>query len=114
MTKKSRVVEFTSAFKRNLRRLSKKYRSIRSDIEPVIQQIIDYETPGDQVPATGYAIFKVRIKNSDTNKGKRGGYRMIYYLETADRVLLLTIYSKSDQGDVSANRLKEIVESYES
>ena len=32
-------VEFTTEFKRNLRALSKKYRHIRSDIQPVIGQI---------------------------------------------------------------------------
>ena len=114
MTKKARLVEFTPAFKRNLRRLSKKYRSVRSDIEPVVEQLIAYETPGDQVPGTGYAIYKVRVQNSDARKGKRGGYRVIYYLTTVDKVLLLTIYSKSEQGDVSIDKIKEIVESLES
>ena len=109
MTSKTRTVEFTPEFKRNLRRLSKKYRSIRSDIEPVIDQLLANELPGDQIPGTGYTIYKVRVKNSDTRKGKSGGYRLIYYLLRVDHAILLTIYSKLDQGDITAKRLKEII-----
>lgn len=43
-------VEFTPEFKRNLRALSKKYRHIRSDIQPVIGQLEAGEIIGDQVP----------------------------------------------------------------
>ncbi len=32
-------VEFTPEFKRNLRTLARKYRQIRSDVEPVINQL---------------------------------------------------------------------------
>jgi len=32
-------VEFTPEFKRNLRALSRKYHHLRSDLEPVIQQL---------------------------------------------------------------------------
>jgi len=32
-------VEFTPEFKRNLRALSKKYRHIRSDVQPVIDRL---------------------------------------------------------------------------
>jgi len=53
-------VEFTPEFKRNLRALSKKYRHIRSDFQPVIDQLQAGEVMGDQVPGTHYTIFKVQ------------------------------------------------------
>ena len=71
-------ISFTLEFKRNLRALAKKYRSIRSDIQPLIDQLSAGELPGDQVPGTNLTIFKVRLKNSDIQKGKRSGYRCIY------------------------------------
>jgi len=43
-------ISFTLEFKRNLRALSKKYRSIRSDIQPLIDNLLAGELPGDQVP----------------------------------------------------------------
>jgi mRNA-degrading endonuclease RelE of RelBE toxin-antitoxin system len=52
----------------------------------------------------------LRIANSDARRGKSGGYRTIYYLPSAERVVLLTIYSKSDQADISAKEIGRIIE----
>lgn len=41
------LVEVTAKFKRNLRILAKKYRSIRNDIQPIIEQLQAGELPGD-------------------------------------------------------------------
>jgi len=102
-------VEYTPEFKRNLRALAKKYRHIRSDVQPVIDQLRAGEIIGDQVPRTRYTIFKVRVRNSDIRKGKRSGYRLIYHLKTPTNVILVTIYSKLDQVDVSAEQIRRIL-----
>jgi mRNA-degrading endonuclease RelE of RelBE toxin-antitoxin system len=72
-------IAFTPEFKRNLRGLSKKYPHIRSDVQPVIEQIQRGEFIGDQVQGTGYTIFKVRIHNSDLSRGKSGSYRNLLF-----------------------------------
>ncbi|HEY7492339.1 MAG TPA: type II toxin-antitoxin system RelE/ParE family toxin [Candidatus Tectomicrobia bacterium] len=102
-------VEFTPEFKRNIRQLAKKYRHLQADVEPVIAQLEAGQTPGTQIPRTGYPVFKVRVKNSDIQKGKRSGYRMIYYLKTPETVRLITIYSKTEQGDVAAEQIRRII-----
>lgn len=102
-------VGFTPEFKRNVRALSKKYRHIRDDIEPLIIDIQNGLLPGDQVTGTGYTIFKVRIPNRDVRKGKSGGYRLIYYLQTKADIILITIYSKAEQSDISASQIRRIV-----
>jgi mRNA-degrading endonuclease RelE of RelBE toxin-antitoxin system len=102
-------LEFAPDFKRNLRGLAKKYRHIRSDIEPMIGRLQAGEILGDQVPGTSHAIFKVRVTNSDTRKGKRSGYRLIYHLAGNRRIILVAIYSKLDQGDIPANRIRRIL-----
>jgi mRNA-degrading endonuclease RelE of RelBE toxin-antitoxin system len=91
-------VEASPTFNRNLRALAKKYRSIRNDIQPVIEQLQQGELPGDQISGVGYAIFKLRVRNSDAQKGKSGGYRLIYYVKTATGIILLTVYSVSRQA----------------
>ncbi len=106
-------VEFTPEFKRNLRALSKKYRHIRSDIQPVIGQLEAGEFIGDQVPRVQYTIFKVRVRNSDIRKGKRSGYRLIYHLKSPKNVILVTLYSKLDQSDISAMQIKRIIAEFE-
>lgn len=64
-------IAFTPEFKRNLRGLAKKYPHIRSDVQPIIEQIQRGEFIGDQVQGTGYTIFKVRIRNSDVSRAAR-------------------------------------------
>ncbi|TAH15619.1 MAG: hypothetical protein EAZ09_23650 [Oscillatoriales cyanobacterium] len=74
------AIELTPRFQRDLRTLAKRYRNIRNDIQPVIEQLQAGELPGSRIPGMEYEIFKVRIKNSDIQKGKSAGYRAIYYL----------------------------------
>jgi mRNA-degrading endonuclease RelE of RelBE toxin-antitoxin system len=111
---KAIAVRFTPEFKRNLRALSKKYRHIRSDVEPVIEQIEAGDFVGDQIPGTGHTIFKVRVRNSDIRKGKSAGYRLIYCLKTPADAVLVTVYSKSEQSDISSARIRRIVNEFES
>lgn len=101
---------YSGAFKRQLRQLAKRYRHIHSDLQPVLDELQAGDTPGDQVPGTGYALYKVRIPNRDARRGRSGGYRVIYYLQTGSDRLLVTIYSKSDQADVAAAELRKIIE----
>jgi mRNA-degrading endonuclease RelE of RelBE toxin-antitoxin system len=103
------AISFTLEFKRNLRALSKKYRSIRSDVQPLIDRLQSGELPGDQVSGVSLTVFKVRLQNSDNKKGKRSGYRCIYYLKTDAEIILVTIYSKSEQSDVSTARIRSVL-----
>ena len=106
-------IRFTPEFKRNLRGLSRRYPNIRSDIQPVIEKLQAGEIAGDQIPRVGYTLFKIRVRNSNIPKGKSSGYRLIYYLRTADQIILITIYSKSDQSDVTAAQIRRIIAEYE-
>ena len=106
-------VEYTPEFKRNLRALAKKYRYIRSDVQPIIDRLQAGEVIGDQVSGTRYAIFKVRVRNSDIRKGKRSGYRLIYHLKTPTSIVLVTIYSKLDQADISAEQIRRILREFD-
>lgn len=102
-------IRYTAEFKRNLRHLAKRYRRIRRDIDPVLAELQAGRIVGTQVPGIGETLFKVRVRNSDAQRGKSGGYRLIYYLARRDRIILVTIYSKSDQGDVTAAQIRRIL-----
>jgi len=106
-------IRFTSEFKRNLRALAKKYRHIRSDIQPIINEIGNGNFIGNQIPGTKeYVIFKVRVKNTDIRKGKSSGYRFIYYLKTYNDIFLITLYSKNEQSDISSEQLRRILKKH--
>ena len=79
-------VEFTPEFKRNLRALSRKYPHIHSDVQPVVSQMLAGDFPGDRITGTKYVVFKVRVRNSDIQKGKSAGYRLIYQIKRPRRV----------------------------
>ncbi|MGL5805145.1 MAG: type II toxin-antitoxin system RelE/ParE family toxin [Xenococcaceae cyanobacterium] len=114
MTDKSFVkVQASPTFQRNIRKLGKKYRNIRHDVEPVIKQLQNGELPGNQISGIGYKVFKLRVENSDIVKGKSGGYRLIYYCQTTMGIILLTIYTKSERADIAADDIKRIITQYE-
>ncbi|MBO1047859.1 MAG: type II toxin-antitoxin system RelE/ParE family toxin [Dolichospermum sp. DEX182a] len=106
-------IALTPRFQRDLRELAKRYRSIRSDIQPLINQLQAGEILGDRIAGIKYQVFKVRIKNSNIQKGKSGGYRVIYYLKNAQGIILTTIYYKSDLTDVSNEIIEQAIAQYE-
>ena len=106
-------IEVSPTFKRNIKTLKKKYRIIRQDIEPIIKQLQKGNLPRDKLVGIGYSVFKLRVKNSDISKGKSGGYRLIYYCQTATGVILLTIYTKSEQVNIEAEDIKKIIDELE-
>ncbi|MCS6903574.1 MAG: type II toxin-antitoxin system RelE/ParE family toxin [Candidatus Bipolaricaulota bacterium] len=106
-------IEYTTEFKRNIRTLAKKYRHIHSDIQPILDRLQAGEILGDRVPKARHTIFKVRIRNSDIPKGKRSGYRLIYYLKTPENIILVAIYSKLEQGDVSNAQIRKIIQEFD-
>jgi mRNA-degrading endonuclease RelE of RelBE toxin-antitoxin system len=71
-------IEFTDEFKRNLRKLAKSYHSIRTDISSLLAELERGELPGERIQHSRYRVYKVRVNNTDTRKGKQGGYRVIY------------------------------------
>jgi mRNA-degrading endonuclease RelE of RelBE toxin-antitoxin system len=68
------------------------------------------DTPGDQVQGVKYTVYKVRVRNSDTRKGKSGGYRVIYYVRTADHIILIAVSSKTERTDITSDELRRLIE----
>lgn len=108
-------IEFTNEFENKLYRLSKKYRYIRTDIEPIIAEIQKGNFIGDRLSGfgTNYFLYKVRIKNSNIKKGKSAGYRLIYFIRSATNVILLTIYSKSEREDITVEEINFILAEFD-
>jgi mRNA-degrading endonuclease RelE of RelBE toxin-antitoxin system len=102
-------IRVTPDFKKQLRKLEKRYRKIKSDLEPILIQIQAGEIVGDRLQELDAEVFKVRVRNSDTNRGKSGGYRVIYWLKLPECIVLLDIYSKSDREDIEINIIQDII-----
>lgn len=106
-------IDLTPRFQKDLRALAKRFRQVRLDLQPLIDQLQAGELPGDRVAGVTYTVYKVRLKNSDVQKGKSGGYRVIYYVKMANKIILATIYSKSDLEDVDTEVIKDAIAQYE-
>jgi mRNA-degrading endonuclease RelE of RelBE toxin-antitoxin system len=107
-------IDLTPECKLNLRDLSKRFRNIRSDVEMLTEQLQQGNILGDRIGGVGeeYVVYKVRVRNSNIQKGKSAGYRLIYQIESPTSILLLTIYSKSDREDIAANEILDIVANF--
>ncbi|MEH2333573.1 type II toxin-antitoxin system RelE/ParE family toxin [Nostoc sp.] len=110
------LIRFSDEFEQELYRLSKRYRNIRSDVQPIIEQLQQGNIVGDRIAGIGeeYVVYKLRVRNSSIQKGKSAGYRLIYQVESLTSILLLTIYSKSDREDIGANEIRDIVADFSS
>lgn len=71
------------------------------------------ETPGDRIPNLAVTVYKVRAPNSDARKGKSGGYRISYSEEDEQTIILVTIYSKTEQADIAPKEIAAIITTYE-
>lgn len=103
------VINYTAEFKQNVKRLNRRYRSIKDDLQELLEQLKQGSTPGDKIQGIGYTVCKVRVKNTDIKKGKSGGYRVIYYVQSDSGITLLAMYSKSDQANISTDTLRRII-----
>ncbi|MGE0020258.1 MAG: type II toxin-antitoxin system RelE/ParE family toxin [Draconibacterium sp.] len=97
----------TPVFVRDLKRLSKKYPSIKNDYYALISSL---KTNPEQGQALGNDCYKIRMAISSKNKGKSGGSRVITCVKIlAESVFLLMIYDKSEKEDFKDNELDEVL-----
>ena len=89
----------TSIFEKSLKRLAKKFPSIKEVYKQVVAEL---QTPGFGEEIKGHKdYYKVRYPNVDAGKGKSGGFRLIYFWpKEYSVVVLVDIYSKTEQQEV--------------
>jgi len=80
-------------FNKQFKKLAKKYNLIKQDIESFTD---DFDSIHQQAISIKNNIYKVRLSNSNKNKGKSAGYRVYYYVKVDEIVYLATIYDKSE------------------
>lgn len=103
-------VKVPSPFLRELKKLAKKYPSLLKQFETLTEHLRADERPGDKVPRVGHDVYKVRLANPSAKRGKSGGFRVVYYVQLVDTILLVTIYSKTEQVDITPEEIRAIIE----
>jgi len=72
----SNSIKPTPEFKRDLKPLLKKYRTLKETILNLEQTLIKNPYLGESY---GHGINKIRIADPSKGKGKSGGFRILYY-----------------------------------
>jgi hypothetical protein len=104
---KRRIVE-ARRVSRLLDELTSERKLLKEDFEALKRELINNPQLGDLIPGTG-GVRKVRLKSS--TKGKRGGFRVCYFDDPGkEELFLLTIYSKGEREDLSADEKKSLKE----
>lgn len=97
-------------FKREVKRLSKKYRSLKSELETLGFELSEDPTMGTPM---GNDVYKIRLAISSKGKGKSGGARVIYYVKVDhETVLLLSIYNKGEIDSISDQEIRDLLKGY--
>ncbi|MCG8352935.1 MAG: hypothetical protein MI924_34655, partial [Chloroflexales bacterium] len=92
---------------------ARKYRQIKTDIQPILTDLEMGSTLGDRIPGVTVEVYKVRARNSDSTPGKSGGYRIVYQVTSENTVILIPVYSKTEQSDISRQEIRNIITEYQ-
>jgi mRNA-degrading endonuclease RelE of RelBE toxin-antitoxin system len=100
-------IKITSNFDKEAKPLLKKYRSFKSDIAKLIDELESNPKLGTPL---GHHLYKVRIAISSKGQGKSGGARIItYVILENETVHLISIYDKAEYDTAGIATLLKIL-----
>lgn len=95
-------------FKKELKKLAKKYHSLKKDLAVLFDSLKENPLQGT---ALGRNCYKIRLAISSKGKGKSGGARLITNFVIADEtVYLLSIFDKSDKENLTDKELNILLD----
>lgn len=97
----------TSRFKKEAKRLTKKYPSLRAELIDLNKELLLNPFLGTPL---GHQAYKIRIAIKSKGKGKSGGARIITYaISNTKELYLLTLYDKSEMSTLDDKELRRII-----
>ncbi len=95
-------------FEKEIKRLAKKYHSLRDEYVALVTSLKENPIQGTEL---GNGCYKIRIAIASKGKGKSGGARVITCVKIIDEtVYLLTIFDKSESENISDKELQELLQ----
>jgi len=112
-------IEYLSEFDKKVSRFisKKKFKTLPLQVEELVRKLEQGEFEGDKITRrdepTPHDVYKMRLPNPDSNVGKSDGYRVVYMVATEHKiVVLLTMYYKKEQIDVSNTYIYGLIDGY--
>jgi len=95
-------------FKKEAKRLIRKYPSLKTELEELSVTLSESPTLGTSL---GNNSYKIRVAIKSKGRGKSSGARVITYVITEKlEIYLLTIYDKAELDTIDAKTLRTIIE----
>ena len=102
------TTELSNNFKKEAKRLTKKYPSIALEIQDLLESL---EIDPIQGEPLGKDCYKIRMAIASKNKGKSGGSRVITCVKVVNETVFLpSIYDKSEKENIEDSKLKSLLE----
>ena len=103
-------IETSLKFEKSLKKLAKKYPSLKLEY---VQLINDLEQNPHIGTPLGNNVYKIRLAIASKGKGKSGGARVISYVKiNNETILLLSIYNKGEKDSISDKEIKDLLKDY--
>jgi len=103
-------VELSANFKKEAKKLSKKYPSLKTELTRLFTELEENPTIGTPL---GNDIYKIRLAIASKSKGKSGGARVMSFVKITDTtVLLFSIFSKGDKDSISDKEIQDLISGY--
>ncbi len=103
-------IELSANFKKEAKRLTKKYPSLKTELAELFTQLEENPTIGTPL---GNDIYKIRLAIASKNRGKSGGARVLSFVKvTQTTVLLFSIYSKGEIDNLTDKQIQELIKDF--
>lgn len=100
-------IELSENFKKEAKKLSKRYPSLKNELSKLFDELEENPTKGTPL---GNDVYKIRIAIASKNKGKSGGARVMSFVKvTETAVLLFSIYSKGEKDNITDKEIQELL-----
>lgn len=97
----------TDFFDKELKKLSKKYPSVKNDYKALVDSLKEEPKQGQPL---GKDCYKIRMSITSKDKGKSGGSRVITCVKiVGGSVFLLSIYDKGNKVSISDKELDNLL-----
>ena len=103
-------IQATPQFSRELKKLTKKYISLKEEFLALLKSLENNPTQGNSL---GNDTYKIRLAVHSKSSGKRGGARVITFVRIVEKeIILLGIYDKSKQGSITVKEINERIKNF--
>jgi hypothetical protein len=100
-------IELTEHFKKEAKKLNKKYRSLKNELEALNKELSENPSTGILL---GNNVYKIRLSIASKGKGKSGGARVITFVKIVkEKVYLVSIFDKSMLENITKDQIFKLL-----